>query len=181
MKNKILFLALNVFLLTFIGCKGDKDIDSLDLVKPEKENTFFKATIKVIVKKDDNFAFFYTKDGSTDFKLEPIWQAVKGSESEQEITYNLPNILPTQLRFDFGLKPDQDDIILKSIVLEYKDKKREIAGAELANFFRADLNKCTFEAGSGVIKAIVVNGVKQSPSLYPQEAYLGPELKKLGM
>lgn len=179
MKGKFLLPAF--FLLVLIGCKDEKSIDSLEIVKPETTDAFFKVTLNVIVKKDDDLAVFYTQDGTTDFKLEPIWQAVKGSESSQQVRYDLPpNVLPTQLRMDFGLKPNQEDIILKSVILEYKDKKREIAGAELANFFRADANKCTFDASTGLIKAVVKDGVRQSPSIYPHEVYLGPELKKLG-
>ena len=178
MKSKFLFLSF--FLLTLIGCKDEKSIDSLKIVKPETTDTFFKVTLNVIVKKDDDFALFYTQDGTTDFKTAPIWQAVKGNEGSQQVQYNLPpNVLPTQLRMDFGLKPNQEDIVLKSVILEYKDKKREIEGTELGNFFRADVNKCTFDASTGLIKSVIKDGVRQSPSIYPHEMYLGPELKKL--
>jgi hypothetical protein len=168
-------LVLFFITVTAIGCKDEG--------KNQGGSTSadtFKLELTLVAKKDDNFCLLYTKDGSLNFK-DGVWKGVKGSETEQSLEFSLPSgVFPTQLRFDFGLKPDQEDIVLKSIVLEYKDKKRKIAGVELANFFRADLNKCTFDAGSGIIKALVVNGVKQSPSLYPQEAYLGPELKKLG-
>lgn len=181
MKNKFSALLFSCFILLLFGCKDEKSIDSLEVVKPTvEESSFFKISLNVILKKDDDFALFYTTDGSTDFKIDPMWQGIKGNSETQQINYTLPaKVFPTQLRMDFGLKQDQEEIILKSVILEYKDKKREIAGAELANFFRADENKCSFDATSGVIKAVVKEGKKQSPSLYPQEAFLGPELKKL--
>ncbi len=181
MKNKLLLVLLSCFFTFFYSCKNETPIDELELVKPEAAKAslnFFKVTLNVVVKKDDDFALFYTTDGTTDFKIAPIWQEVKGSSDVQEIKYNLPqNILPTQLRLDFGLKQNQEDITLKSVVLEYKDKKREILGQELAVFFRADPSKCNFDGST--IKAVVKDGVKESPSLYPQESFLGPELKKL--
>lgn len=181
MKNKLLLVSLCCFFTVFFSCKNETPIDELEIVRPEaaKANLdFFKVKLNVVVKKDDDFALFYTTDGTTDFKTAPIWQAVKGSADVQEINYSLPqNTLPTQLRLDFGLKQNQEDITLKSIVLEYKDKKREISGPELAVFFRADPSKCSFDGST--IKAVVNNGVKESPSLYPQESFLGPELKKL--
>lgn len=181
MKNKFLLLLFSCFFTILSGCKNEIPIDDLEVVTPEAAKAslnFFKVTLNVIVKKDDDFALFYTTDGTTDFKIAPIWQAIKGSPEVQEIKYNLPqNILPTQLRMDFGLKQDQEDVALKSVVLEYKDKKREISGNELAIFFRADQNKCSFDGST--IKAVVKEGKKESPSLYPQESYLGPELKKL--
>lgn len=181
MKNKFLLLLFSCFFTILFSCKNEIPIDDLETVSPNSKNERlynFKVTLNVIVKKDDDFALFYTTDGTTDFKSAPIWHAIKGNSDVQEIKYDLPpNILPTQLRLDFGFKQDQDDIVLKSVVLEYKDKKREITGSEIAVFFRADQNKCSFDGTT--IKSVVKDGKKGSPSLYPQESFLGPELKKL--
>jgi hypothetical protein len=179
MKRKIIFAVLLVAVF-FTGCKNEKSVDSLEVVQSEVVDNNFKVTLSVIAKKDDDFALFYTEDGTTNFIDTPIWQGVKGNDNTQEIKYILPNeVFPTQLRMDFGLKQDQEDIILKSVTLEYKSNKKVIAGPELITFFRADENKCTFDASTGVIKALEKDGMKQSPSLYPQEVVLGPELRKL--
>lgn len=183
MKSKFSLLFCSFFFTILFGCKNETPIDNLEVISPKSEKfdvDLFKITLNVVVKKDDDFAIFYTTDGSTDFKIAPIWHAVKGNSDAQEIKIELPNnIFPTQLRMDFGLKQDQEDVVLKSVILEYKDKKREISGLEIANFFRADENKCTFDRNTGIIKAVVKDGKKESPSLYPQESFLGPELKKL--
>ena len=176
MKTRII---LSILLVTvfFTGCKNDKSVDSLEVVTPEVVDNTFKVTLKVIVKKDDDFSLYFTEDGSINFKDQPIWQGVKGSESLQDVVYVLPEgTYPTQLRLDFGLKQDQEDITLKSVKMEYKGKTREILGAELINFFRADDTKCTFDPSTGLIKAI---SQPKAPSLYPQEANLGPEIAKL--
>lgn len=177
MKCKFLLVLSNILFLTFIGCKGEKDIDSLEVLKPDLVEKTFKVTLKVIVKKNDDLALFYTTDGSTNFKDGPIWQEVKGSESLQDVVFVLPEgLYPTQLRLDFGQKQDQENITLQSVKMDYKGKTREIIGAELTNFFRADDSKCTFDPATGLIKAI---GQTKAPSLYPHETNLGPEIAKL--
>lgn len=180
MKSKFFVIAV-LFIALFIGCKESKNIDSLDVVETKIEDNNFKVTLNVIVKKDDDFSFYFTEDNSIDFtKIPPIWIGVKGREMEQSIICTLPtNVLPTQLRLDFGIKQNQEDIILRSILLEYNGKTKLISGPELINYFRADETKCTFDSKTGVIKAIIKDNKRLFPSLYPQEAILGPELTKL--
>jgi hypothetical protein len=179
MKTRFIMCSI-LFLVVFSGCKNDKPLETLPVVTPPVVETF-NVTLDVLVKKDDNFSLFYTTDGSIDFtKIEPIWIDVKGSELNQKITYNLPeNIIPTQLRLDFGLNKDQEDIILNSVTMEYKGKSRIIAIPELVDFFRADESKCTFDFKTGIIVSKIVKGEKSHPSLYPHEANLKPEIEKL--
>jgi hypothetical protein len=180
MKTKfITLLLLTLTLLT--SCKLDKSSDSNNESGVKKDENSFKITLDVIVKKDDDFSLFYTEDGSADFtKIEPIWMKIIGNENSQKVQYNLPGeVYPTQLRLDFGINKIQENIILNSVTLEYKGKNRVIAGAELGNYFREDDSKCQFDYKTGVITAKTVDGVRRSPSLYPHEANLGPEILKL--
>jgi hypothetical protein len=179
MKTKISTLILLVSVL-FIGCKDEKSLDSLDVVAPEVINAFV-VTLDVTVKKDDDLSLYYTTDGSIDFStIAPIWKGVKGSNDFQTVVFTLPeDIKPTQLRLDFGMNKEQEDIILKSIKMEYIGKSRTIACPEFVSYFRADDNKCTFDPVTGVIKSLVKDSVKQFPSLYPHESTLGPEIQKI--
>ena len=169
------FVFLMFILLT--SCKNDTSQN----VNQKRIDANFKITLNVIVKKDDNFCLFYTQDGTTDFsKIQPIWVGVKGKETEQKVIYSLPKkALPTQLRLDFGLAKNQENIILKSVSIENNGKKRVINRPELAGFFIADVKKCTFNASNGVIRAVVKEGVRQYPSLFPQEESIKAELEKL--
>jgi hypothetical protein len=176
MKTKLILLLL-ISITTFSSCKNDKSETKNNEDTSEVISNNFKVTLKLIIKKDDDFALFFTEDGSINFKDDPIWHGVKGSESLQDVVFELPEgSYPTQLRMDLGIKKDQEDITLKSVKMEYKGKTREIVGAELINFFRADDSKCTFDPATGLIKAV---GPTKAPSLYPQEANLGPEIAKL--
>ena len=176
MKTK--FIALFALVaVVFAGCKDEKSAETQE-VKAAPIGKTFKVTLKVIVKNDDDAALFVAEDGTTDFKSEPIWQGIKGSPTEQDITYSLPDgVFPTGLRIDMGLKP-QEGMALKSVTLAYMGKTRTIAGAELGNFFRADDTKCSFDPATGEIKAVTVNGKREIPSLYPHDA-LKAEIEKL--
>ncbi len=178
MKTKsILLLFLGVI---FFSCKNDNKENTNQEPGIEAQANIFKVTVSAIAKKDDDFCLLYTEDGTINFKDGSVWQNLKGNENEQQVVFNLPkDAFPTQLRVDFGINKDQEDIVLKAIIMEYNGKKKEIRGEELRLLFRPDESKCTFDPASGIIKAIVKDGQKQSPSFYPQELNLGPELLKL--
>ncbi|OYU85523.1 MAG: hypothetical protein CFE24_01060 [Flavobacterium sp. BFFFF2] len=177
---KSILFSVFIIAMLFVGCKNEKSVDDLNVVKSEAVDNSFKVTVNVIAKKDDDFSLFYSEDGTTNFSAKPIWQKVKGNDVEQSLVYTLPEeVYPTELRLDFGLNKVQEDIVLKGLVLEYKGKTKLIAGPELGKYFRADQNKCTFDPATGVIKALVTNGERQGPSLYPHETVLKPEMEKL--
>jgi len=161
------------------GCKDDKSGNTAtqDAVKEQG----FKVTVNVTVKKDDSFSLFYTEDGTADFtKIQPIWVDVKGSNTPQDVVFNLPaDVYPSELRLDFGLNKTQEDILFNSATFSYFDKSEKISGADLGIFFRQDDNKCIFDYKTGVIKALVKDGVRTYPSLYPHEENMSNLLKRL--
>ena len=115
MKNTILG-ALILLLTTLTSCKNEKSVDNLEVVTPQVVDESFKVTVDVVVKKDDDFCFFYT-DGSGPAFKDPIWTGVKGSETPQKVTYTIPDEnFPSEIRLDFGMKKDQEDIVLKSVL-----------------------------------------------------------------
>ena len=180
MKTNIV-IALVVLSTFILGCKNEKSIDDLEVVTPVALDNNFKVTIKVIAKVQDDFALYFTEDGSINFfDVKPIWQGVKASDSEQDVTFTLPDgVYPTQLRFDLGLKKNQEDIIIKGAKLSYKGKNFETSGPDFFNYFRADENQCTADISSGTIKAVVKDGVRKGPSLYPIQDILGKKLLEL--
>lgn len=181
MKTKFITLGICITCL-LISCKYEKKNDSTEVVdKTEVIDNSFKVVLDVIVKDNDDFSIFYTEDGSSDFtKIPPIWLTVKGSEYSQKVLFSLPeDVIPTQLRIDFGINENQKDIILNSIEMEYMGKSKKIGCPQLVSYFRADDSKCTFDHVTGKIVAKVVDGKRQFPSLYPHETVLQPEIEKL--
>ena len=182
MKARFVILIV-LFLSVFIGCKEDKPVDNLEVVKNETVDDLFRVTLSVIVKKQDDFALYYTEDGTVNFfEIEPIWKPVSASNIEQEITFTLPeDVYPSQLRFDLGLKEDQEDIVIKGVKITYKGNVFEAYGTEFFTYFRADENQCKIDPSSGLVTANVENGKRKVPSIYPHQAILGQKLENLGM
>lgn len=179
MKNYYFSLLL-FFVFCFVGCKNETNDDSKTTTELEETVKQFKVTLKFIAAKKDDFCLLYTEDNTINFGENGIWKSVEGSDNDQTVEFELPSdVFPTHLRLDLGIKPEQSDITLKSVVLEYNGNKREISGNELGTFFRADENTCTFDPKSGLIKSNVDNGVRKNPSLYPQEPTLKQEIEKL--
>ena len=180
MKTKsILLLLCSVFIFS---CKNDKTENSKEEVnKEEVAQNIFKVSINVIAKKNDDFCLLYTEDGTINFTQGSVWQNLKGSENEQEITYTLPaDAYPTQIRFDLGLKKDQEDITVKGVRMTYLGKSFEAYGPKFWLFFRDDKNQCNADINTGVVTAVVKDGERKMPSICPQQDVLGPELLKLG-
>ncbi|MFY7743626.1 MAG: hypothetical protein ACOVQR_13325 [Flavobacterium sp.] len=180
MKLKSILLLFFVS-LTFVNCKNDGKQSETDNQTQEVETNknVFKVAINVLVKKNDNFCLLYTEDGTINFK-EGVWQEVKGSDNEQIVEFSLPDdVFPSQLRLDLGQNLDQEDIVIKTVTFSYLDNSRVLEGPQIGVFFRPDDSKCTFDYSTGLVKALIVQGVKQAPSLYPHETVQSVELPKL--
>ena len=180
MKTRII---LSILLVTvfFTGCKNDKSVDSLEVVTPEKVvDETFKVTINATVNKDDTFSLYYTEDGTTDFKKAALWMAFKGNNSPQDIVFTLPkDVLPTQLRLDFGITKDQEPIVINSFSMNYLNKEFKIPGNQFFILFDPDITKTVFDKNTATVTAVVKDGVRQSPSFYPNKKPLGDEINKL--
>jgi len=176
MKSKFFFISL---FLIVISCQDKANNQENGGQNEEVEANSFKVLLNIVVKKNDDFCLLYTENESLNFN-DGVWKGIKGMETEQIVEFSLPtDVFPTQLRLDLGKNQDQEDILIKSVKFEYAGNVRELRGAEIGLFFRPDPSKCTFDSSTGIVKALVKNGKKELPSLYPNEAVLAAELPKL--
>lgn len=180
MKTKVIALLV-LFTTLLVGCKKEKAVDDLDVVKSEVVDNDFKVVLEVVAKKKDDFALLYTVDGSINFYTIPVvWQGVPASDAPQEIAFVVPGqVVPTQLRFDLGMKQDQPDIVIKSVKLLYKGKTFKAEGIDVFKYFRADENQCKVDIPTGTVVANMEDGKRKTPSLYPIEAELGKQIANL--
>ncbi len=182
METKIKALLIIMLINLFSSCKDGKSVDELNVIKSEVEDNLYRVSLKVIVKKQDDFALFYTEDGSVNFfGIKPLWVAVNGSETEQDVNFILPEgVYPNQLRFDLGLKENQENIIIKGLKVTYKDQIFETYGSDFFNYFRADENQCKVNQSTGEVISNIENGKRKVPSIYPHQDILGKKLENLG-
>ena len=182
MKNKII-LGTVLAMTFFTSCKNENPTINPNDSQNQQEvlNDYFIVTVDVIVKKDDDFQIYYTEKTSADFnEQESLWVKVKGSETSQKVVFNLPNdVVPSLFRLDFGLNKEQEDIKLNSVEVNYLGKKFLMNGPEqLSNYFRPEANT-VIDLETDIIKAIVKDGIRVEPVLYPHEVPMERELKKL--
>lgn len=170
MKN-IFIVAL--IALTFVGCKNEKTEENTTQQSGEAaapKNDFFQVTLDVTAKKDDHFHIYFSEDGSINFTEEnSVWSDVKGSESSQKVVFNLPkDVIPTQLRVDFGWTKDQGEIVINNFEMSYMGKTKTIPGADFFKYFRPNEGNTIVNEQNHSVKSLPNDG-KVGPSAYPLE------------
>lgn len=171
MKNAFLLLILAI---VSVGCKDKKP-------EPKIGNSDFKVAIDVVALKDDSFALYYTTDGTINFFSNPaIWHEVKGNDRLQRIEFVIPGkTIPTQLRFDLGLKQDQPDVYFKKIMMHYGGKSFSAQGIDVFEYLQPDKHQCLADFSTGKITANIKDGKRLTPALYPNDDALQKEIEKL--
>lgn len=180
MNSKKIF-ALLLLVITTISCKDEakKDDNGQQNQEVATPDNTFKVSLNVVVKKNDNFCLLYTEDGSTNFK-EGIWKEVKAAENGQIVEFSLPkDIIPSQLRLDLGMNKDQEPIVINSFQMNYSNNEFKIPGNQFWIYFNPDLTKTAFDKNTATVSGLVKDGVRQSPSFYPNTTPLGNEIRKI--
>jgi hypothetical protein len=176
MKTNFVILA-TIISLTFISCKNDKkeDVTKAD----EKQN--FSIDLDVVAPLDDNFSVYYTEDNTINFNGDnAVWRGVKGQSDIQQVTLDLKEeIIPTNIRIDFGINKDQGDIVLEKFKLSFYGKSFEAKGSEFFKYFIPnDSVKTEIDSVKGTVKFLKNPKKFFTPFYYPQQAVLD-EIKKI--
>ena len=177
MKKNILFI---VAFVTFfmVSCKDDKK--EIGIEKAEDKNEFFSVDLDVVCPMKDDFSLYYTEDNTINFTGEKaVWSGVEAKQVSQKVALNLPGqIIPTNIRIDFGMNKDQGDIILEKFKLSYYGKSFEAKGSDFLKYFiQNDSVKTEIDPVKGTIKFLKNPKKFQPPFYYPQQAVLDEIIK----
>ena len=175
MKARIL-LTFIVSLTLLISCKDEKKEG--ENKQPIKEN--FSAELDVTASKKDDFAMYFTEDNTTNFPTEnAVWHGVKGGNVREKILFDLSKEkIPTDIRLDFGLKKDQDSVILYNIKIEYYGNVFNIKGSDFFKYFVENkIFKTEQDLPNQSLKIFKSNS-DYTPFFYPKRE-LVDEIKKL--
>ncbi|RTY95915.1 hypothetical protein [Flavobacterium sp. GT3R68] len=175
MKTKI-FIITTIFSLVFVSCKNDNQVKDAEENAPKVEKKEkFSVDLDITAPKDDNFAVYYTEDGTINFTGEKaVWAGVKGQAESQKVVLDLPEeIIPTDIRLDFGLNKEQGDVILEKFKLNFYGKTFEAKGSDFLKYFIAnDSVKTEIDQVKGTIKFVKNPKTFTTPFYYPQQAIL---------
>jgi hypothetical protein len=176
MKTNFVIVA-TIISLIFISCKNDKKDEVADA--DVKQN--FSVDLYVVAPLDDNFSVYYTEDNTISFNGDKaVWRGVKGQPASQQVTLDLKEeIIPTNIRIDFGINKDQGDVVLEKFKLSFYGKSFEAKGSEFFKYFIPnDSVKTEIDPTKGTIKFLKNPKKFFSPFYYPQQAVLD-EIKKI--
>ena len=180
MNYKILSLTM-VFFLIF-SCKNeDKKENNPQETDLSNVKQNFSVDLDVISNIKDDFALYYTEDGTINFNSEnAVWSGVKGQPESQTVTLNLSEeIIPTDIRLDFGINKDQEDIILEKFKLNFYGKTFQARGSEFFNYFIPnDSVKTEIDEAKGTVKFLKNPKGHFTPFFYPNQTILD-EIKKI--
>jgi hypothetical protein len=166
MKNKFLVLLI-VTITTLVSC-GEKKETKTDDSKPVNE--FFSVEVEALASKSDDFAMYFSEDGTSNFKdINAVWHGIKGGTEEVVPFILTEEKIPTHIRLDFGLK-NQDSVVVKNIKLDYFGNSLEIKGSDFFNYFIKDEQFITKTDGNkGTLTILSKEGVYKTPYYYPTQ------------
>lgn len=181
-QNKIIFI-FSVLALVLQSCKNDAEKTENPDEKVELKETF-DVSFNLNIPKDDTFQLYYTEDNSLNFGDDrSVKSVVKGNDQPQDVLFKLPaDVLPSQIRLDFGDNADQGDIVINSMKLKYLDKDFSVAfgpGKEsVTHYFYLLDQQIKYDDTNSTIKLLKPKGQIHDPLMWSNQL-LSDEMVKL--
>lgn len=177
-------LLLMIVGLSLLSCK--KEEKAADAAATENQATadenVFVITLNATVAKDDSFQIYYKQDNDVQAPFEEknsLYSEFKGSGQPQDIVFRLPkDVLPTMLRFDFGVNKEQTEIVVNSYRMQFNGKQFEIKGSDFFKYFYPAEEGLKFDAVKSTVKPFVKPDGSYDP-LFNSQPVLNEEIAKL--
>lgn len=179
--TKILLSALTI--LFILSCKNDKK-ENETVVETEKLPETFNIAFNLTVTKDDVFQLYYTEDGTLNFSdAMSIKTVIKGGETAQDVLFKLPvDVLPTNIRLDFGKNIEQGVIGINSMKLKYIDKSFDVnfkdPNNSIPHYFYFINTQINYNEANSTITILNKEGQNREPLMWSNEL-VTDELEKL--
>lgn len=161
---KLKSLLVSVILIGFLNsCKNDVQKNQ----EEPKKSKNFKVVLDLLIQKDDSIQLFYQDELIPKFdEKNSLWAVVKGSQANQEISFELPEeIIPTNLRIDISKKQDQNPIKINNFKMKYLEKSFETKDSTMVYYFSAN-NHLKFDPGTKILSSVNVVGEAYDPYIY---------------
>ncbi len=172
------YLAIALLFIGLVSCKDEKKVPNQgDTTKlPET----FDVTFNITVQKDDTFHLLYTEDSTLNFSDDKsIAVLVKGSSNPQDILFKMPvNVLPTNIRLDFGQNKEQGDILVNSMKAKYFTKVYEIKENVVKSSFYFNDFQLTYDDKTKAVRGVISKEGTYFPTMWSNEL-VRDEFKKL--
>ena len=170
MRSKNVLLAV-LFLFALISCKDEKKETEATVSTPAAKQNF-NVEIDAITNVKDDFAVYYTEDGTNDFTgTMASWKGILGSGKSEKVTFDLPaDVIPTHIRLDFGLNKEQGDIVIENIKMDFYGESFSFKGSEFFTYFIAsDQFKTEVDQAKGTLTILRGEDGFKTPYFYPTQ------------
>lgn len=161
-----------------VSCKKEKEET---VVENKNVNKFFSVELEAAASKADNFAVYFSEDNTVDFKgTNAVWSGIKGGNQFETLTFALSEErIPTHIRLDFGLKADQDSVVVKNVKVSYYGNDYQFKGSDFFQYFIQDKQFNTkTDVAKGTITFLKKDGTYKTPYYYPTQATID-NIKKI--
>ena len=181
MKTKNIVLSI-LMMFALASCKNETTKTETTKAETELKETF-DVNFNLIVTKDDTFKLYYTEDGTLNFGDDrAVLCVVKGSVSPQDLLFKLPaDVLPTQVRLDFGDNVEQGDVIVNSMKFKYLKNVYEKtfgAGEDITHYFYPLEAQVKIDNATKTVKLLKPQGQIHDPLMWSNQL-LSEEMVKL--
>lgn len=170
MRSKNLLLPV-LLLFALMSCKDEKKASEETATAPAAKQNF-SVEIDAITNVKDDFAVYYTEDGTNDFAgTMASWKGILGSGKSEKVTFDLPaDIIPTHIRLDFGLNTEQGDIVVENVKMDFYGKSFSFQGSQFFTYFIAtDQFKTEVDQAKGTLTILRGEGDFKTPYFYPTQ------------
>ncbi|TAF11736.1 MAG: hypothetical protein EAZ75_01915 [Flavobacteriia bacterium] len=178
MKLQKLIFGCFILFSTLQSCKEDKKEEVGD--KPQELKETFNVNFNLTIPKDDTFQLFFTEDETLNFSDDKsVKIVVKGGEAPQDLLFKLPeDVLPTNIRLDFGQNPEQGNIKVNSMKFKYFDKTFEAKDSLVSKYFYLLESQVKYDPSTSTISIIKKQGELYDPLMWSNQL-LSDEMVKM--
>ncbi|MFN7044726.1 MAG: hypothetical protein ACK4M1_05980 [Flavobacterium sp.] len=175
--QKLIFVCF-ILVTSLQSCK--EDIKEETNAKPQELKETFNVSFNLAIPKDDTFQLFFTEDGSLNFSDDKsVKIVVKGGETSQDLLFKLPeDVLPTNIRLDFGENPEQGSIKVNSMKFKYFDKTFEAKDSLVNKYFYLLESQVKYDASTSTILISKKEGELYDPLMWSNQL-LSDEMVKM--
>lgn len=174
MKKIILISIVSISLLSLVSCKkeqtNNENVDKIDQKEVAKQN--FNVQVQASSSIQDDFALYFTEDGTVDFNgKNAVWSGIKGGNNSEIVNFELSeDIIPTHIRLDFGLKNNQDSVVVKNVKVNFYENSFEFIGSDFFKYFIEDKQFNTkIDVAKGTLTLLKKDGAYKTPYFYPTQ------------
>lgn len=170
---KYKFFVIVAFLsIAVTSCKKENKETTEPSVVEDSVKQNFSVEIDATAEAKDDFAVYFTEDGTNNFSGEKTaWRGIAGGATTEKLVFDLPEeITPTLIRLDFGMNKEQGDIIIENVKMDFGGNSFSFKGSDFFNYFiKTEEFSTEIDPAKGTLKILKGKKGFKTPYFYPTQ------------